>query len=74
MRYDDKVITMENGDKYIVIYQVDYESNTYLYLVNRDRNADTMFVQIKDNRVSDIDPKLFKEKIFPLFINELQND
>ena len=74
MRYNDKVITMENGDKYIVIYQIDYEGNTYLYLVNRDKNADTMFVQIRNNKVSYIEPKLFKEKIFPLFINALQDD
>ena len=67
MKYDDKVIVMDNDKKYIVIEQVEYDEHIYLYLVNRENDKDSKFVEIRDNQVFNIEPELFKEKIFPLF-------
>lgn len=72
MDYSDKVITMSSGEKYIVIEQVDYEGNTYLYLVNKEDDKDAMFVEIKDGKILKIDPELFENKILPLFMKKIQ--
>lgn len=71
MNYTNKKFTMEDGKIYIVIEQVDYEDNIYLYIVNREDENDSRFVQIKNDELSDIDIELFKEKIFPLFVEKI---
>ena len=71
MNYANKKFTMEDGKIYIVIEQVDYEDNIYLYIVNREDENDSRFVQIKNDELSDIDIELFKEKIFPLFVEKI---
>ena len=74
MDYSDKSITLKDGKEYIVIEQVNYEGNIYLYLVNNDDEKDARFVEMKDNNVSLIDPDLFKDVIFPLFAEKLKNN
>lgn len=71
MNYANKKFTMEDGKIYVVIEQVDYEDNIYLYIVNREDENDSRFVQIKNDELSDIDIELFKEKIFPLFVEKI---
>ncbi len=71
MNYTNKKFTMEDGKIYVVIEQVDYEDNIYLYIVNREDENDSRFVQIKNDELSDIDIELFKEKIFPLFVEKI---
>ena len=71
MNYNDKVITMDNGEKYIVIEQVDYNGKTYLYLINKEDNKDAIFVEIKNDNILKIDPKLFSQHILPLFLEKL---
>ena len=73
MDYSDKTITMNDGRVFIVIEQVEYENNTYLYLVNDDDDTDSVYLQIKDDKLLKIDPKLFEEKIFPLFYNKIND-
>lgn len=72
MDYTDKVITLNSDEKYIVIEQVNYEGNTYLYLVNRHNDMDTMFAQISDGKILKIDSELFEKKILPLFMEKIQ--
>ena len=73
MDYSNKSITMDNGKKYIVIEQVNYEGGIYLYLVNDNDEKDTAFVEVKDGNAVQIDPTLFKDEIFPLFAEKLNN-
>ena len=72
MNYTDKIITMDNGKKYIVIEQVNYDSKTYLYLVNRADEKDAMFVEISNGQILKINPELFEKTIFPLFVEKFQ--
>ena len=74
MDYSDKVITMSSGEKYIVIEQVDYEENTYLYLLNKEDDKDAMFVEIKDGKILKIDPELFEKTILSLFLMKLKDN
>lgn len=73
MDYSDKSLTMKDGREYIVIEQVNYENGIYLYLVNDADEKDTAFVEMKDGVAVQIDPKLFQEKIFPLFVEKFEN-
>lgn len=70
MDYSNDKFTLENGKTYLVIEQVDYDNKIYLYIANRDDEKDTKFVEIKDDNLLDIDPVLFEEKIFPLFVEK----
>ena len=72
MNYSDKAITL-NGIDYIVIKQVNYNNKNYVYLVNDKDKTDTMFGEIKNDEVFMIEPKLFQEIIFPLFLKEMKN-
>ena len=73
MDYINKSITMNDGRKYIVIEQVNNDNNVYLYLVNDSDESDTAFVEMKDNEAVQIDPTLFQNKIFPLFLEKFNN-
>lgn len=70
MDYTDKKFTLDDNNTYIVVEQVDFENNTYLYIVNSMDEDDTKFVQIKDDEILDINPNLFNNKIFPLFVEK----
>ena len=71
MDLNNKNITLSDGEKYLVIEQVDYEGKTYVYLVNYNNASDAMFVEIKDNKIAQIDPQLFQDKILPMFTDKL---
>ena len=64
---------MKNGKDYIVIEQVEYDRKKYLYLVNDADEMDSKYVEVKDNKITQIDPNLFMEKIFPLFAEKMKN-
>jgi hypothetical protein len=70
MDYTDKKFTLDDNNTYIVVEQVDFDNNTYLYIVNSMDEDDTKFVQIKDDEILDINPNLFNNKIFPLFVEK----
>ena len=72
MDYTDKIITMDNGKKYIVIEQVNYDLKTYLYLVNRADEKDAMFVEISNGQILKINSELFEKTIVPLFVEKFQ--
>ena len=71
MDYNDKIITMDDNQKYMVIEQVNYENGTYLYLVNNKDERDAKFVKVEDDKIIQIDPKLFETKILPLFLDKM---
>lgn len=68
MSYLNKVITINDSIKYLVIEEVDLENHIYLYLVNEDDEKDSRFVEIVNGEIKTIDPILFQEQIYPLFI------
>ena len=67
MDYTNKTLTLNDGIDYIVVEQVDFEDKTYLYIVNSEDEDDNSFIQINGGNILDINPELFREKIFPLF-------
>lgn len=74
MNYINKVITLVDNNKYLVIEQVDLDNHTYLYIVNDSNEKDSKFVEVTEKGISQIDPTLFQEKIYPLFISKLKKD
>ncbi len=69
MDFSDKSLTI-NGKNYIVIEQLDYDNHTYLFLLNDNDELDSMFCEVNGKDVLMIEPELFKNKIFPLFIKK----
>ncbi len=71
MNLDDKVLTLDNNNEYMVIEHVEYEGKTYLYLENTLNQQDTLFRELvmTDGNIKliNIDPNLFDDKIFDLF-------
>ena len=70
MDLNNKAITMKNGKEYLVIYQVNFEGNPYVYLVNEEDEKDAMFRKVvlgDQMQLEEIDSDLFEEEIYPLF-------
>ena len=63
-------LSVNDGNTYIVIEQVDYDNHTYLFLLNDNDELDSMFCEVNGKDVLMIEPELFKNKIFPLFIKK----
>ena len=72
MDYINKEFTLDNNKKYVVIEQVNYNENIYLYIANSNDENDTMYVEIKDNDLLKIEPSLFEQHIFPLFLEKFR--
>lgn len=72
MDYTNKKFTMDDGITYLVIEQVNYEGNIYLYIANSKNEDDTKYIEIVGDRIFPIDPTLFDEKIFPLFMEKFR--
>ena len=60
MNYINKVITLVDNNKYLVIEQVDLDNHTYLYIVNDNNEKDSKFVEVTEKGISQIDPTLFQ--------------
>lgn len=72
MDYTNKKITLNDNKTYLVIEQVNYDNNIYLYIVNKDDGLDTKYIEIKDDRILPIDSNLFDTTIFPLFMDKFR--
>lgn len=68
----NKKFTLDDGKNYLVIEQVNYGDNIYLYMANLENEMDTRFVEIKDDSVIPIEPSLFDKEIFPLFLEKFK--
>ena len=70
MDLSNKAITMKNGKEYLIIEQVNFEGNAYVYLVNENDYKDAMFRKVipgENMQLEKIDSDLFEEVIYPLF-------
>lgn len=76
MNFKDKIITLENNKKYLVLDIVEYEDRKYIFLINNEDETDSIFREVLagDNlKLKEIDQELFKNKIFPLFLNKFKD-
>ena len=75
MNLDNKVFTIENK-KYLVIETVVFDNKNYVFLVNRENELDSMFREILNEDgnmiVKNIDPAIFNNKIYPMFLEKFQ--
>ena len=71
----DKVFLIKDKE-YLVIANVNYNNHSYVYLVNKIDEADSMFREVvKENNecyLQEIDKNLFNETLSLLFIKELK--
>jgi len=76
MDLSDKIITLENNKKYIVIEIVEYNGDKYIYLVNEKEEIDSIFRKLTYNgilQLEEIEQNLFIEKIYPLFLEKFNS-
>ena len=73
MDYTNKQYTLDDGNTYIVIEQVEFDNHTYLYIANTSDEDDTRFVEIKDKQFVKIDPVIFENDVWPLFLEKFNN-
>ena len=46
MDYTDKTMTLDDGNKYLVIEQVDLDNHTYLYIVNSENEKEAKYIEV----------------------------
>ena len=76
MNLKNNAYKLDNGKEYLVIEQVNYEEKTYVYLVNSSNENDTIFKEVildENIKFLPIEPELFKNKIYGLFIEKLSS-
>ena len=72
MNLENKVIEAENGKNYLIIITVTYEERVFGYLVNKEDETDTLFMELCEDSIKPIVPEFFEEFILPLFLKEIQ--
>ena len=73
---ENKVLTIDGTNKYLVVETVHFMGRTFVYLVNDTNPLDSMYrevVSIDAWKIIQIDPTLFKDKILPLFIEKFKS-
>ena len=70
----DKKTLINNNKRYVVIEQVNLDGATYLFIINSQDEYDSKFVgiRVENGKVVAyaIEPELFREKVFPLFLEK----
>ena len=71
------VITLNDEEKYVVCSKVEYENNSYLYLINPINNEDIKFGMEKhrDGKIfiSELEDENLIRQLLPLFYNEAKD-
>ena len=74
MDLNDKVFVIKDKE-YLVIANVNYNNHSYVYLVNKFDETDSMFREVVNENnecfLQEIDNNLFNNQLSTLFINEL---
>lgn len=75
----DKIITLENNEKWLVIATVDYKNNTYSYIVRVNDKEDDILDEYKiisssSNEVKNEDLEEIKKLLMPIVKKNLNID
>lgn len=75
----DKIITLENNEKWLVIATVDYKNNTYSYIVRVNDKEDDILNEYKiisssSNEVKNEDLEEIKKLLMPIVKKNLNID
>lgn len=64
-------LTLDDDKSYVVVSKVNYQNNTYLYLIEAENNDDVKILKLEaNNKLTEFDnPELIKE-LLPLFLKE----
>lgn len=75
MDFNNKVFTI-NNQKYLVIDTVSLDNKNYVLLVNKEKDEDSQFKEVINDGnlfLQNIESNLFKEKVYPLFLEKFKN-
>ncbi len=75
----DKIITLENNEKWLVIATVDYKNNTYSYIVRVNDKEDDILDEYKiisssSNEIKNEDLEEIKKLLMPIVKKNLNID
>lgn len=67
------IVTLDNGNTYIICSKVIYENKNYYYLVNINNSENLMFCYEDKNELVELNNKELVTKLIPLFYNASKN-
>ena len=70
MDYKNKVIEAE-GKVYLIIETIKEKGKVYAYIVNEDDESAAKYVELKDNKMSEILPIYLNTVLFPKFVRKV---
>ena len=71
---NNKNVVIVNNNRYLIIEKVEYDGRTFAYLINSSDEKDTDFVELKEDRVLEIQKDFFVSNIFPLFVDKFSGE
>ena len=51
----NEIITLENGLMFVVLKEIDYDGESYLYLSSYDEDVNLIFARVEDDTISPIE-------------------
>ena len=64
MKEENIILTLSDGSKYIIVKEITYQNQNYLYLINTENASDQILCEINKNKIKKItDLKLVNEII-----------
>lgn len=67
-------ITLEGGDKYVVVDNFEYKGKNYLYLISEDEEHDVALVTINDDIIDPIKDDKEYEEVFKELVNRNKDE
>ncbi len=67
-------ITLEGGDKYVVVDNFEYKGKNYLYLISEDEDHDVALVTINDDVIDPIEDDKEYEEVFKELVNRNKDE
>lgn len=75
MKIDIKdVLTLDDGNKYVVVSKVSYENKVYYYLVDMNNNGNVKFCYCDSDELVELNNNALIMKLLPLFLKASKDE
>ena len=68
------IVTLENDKKYLVASTCNYNSKSYVYLVNMENNIDCILAALQEDELEQVTDNELFIKIMPLIIDNADSE
>lgn len=67
------ILTLSDGNKYVIASKVEYNYKIYLYLVDINHNSNIKFCYLENDEVVIVKDSKLINKLSPLLLKEMRN-